>query len=229
MNKNVAGQTFRVLAFNRNTLVPVTGDANNITATIAKDNGSFVATNDVNPTESGNGFYNFNATQAETNADIIDIVPVSSTTNVQVIGIPGRISTVRPVIASAYLNLGTFVGFPKELIVGDSYNASSGEIIVEIVDANGAPLYAYNNLDFSDANTIEFIGFRTGDPVSKFIIGTCTYSDLNGSKVTIHIPSTETLKGKPGFTYEGRVSFTWTGTTSQKTIKTTQFKFVENY
>lgn len=229
MNKNVAGQTFRVFAFNRNTLVPVTGDAANITATITKDDGSPAATNDTNPTEDSGGYYLFTATQAETNADTIDITPVSATTNVQVVGVPGRIFTVRPVIASAYLDLGTFVGFPTELIVGDTYNASSGEIILEIVDADGAPLYAYNDLDFTDA-AVEFIGFRSGDPVSKFISGTCTYSDSGGSStVTIHITSTETLKGKPEFTYEGRVIFTWAGTSSQKTIKTTQFKFIENY
>lgn len=229
MNKNVAGQTFRVFAFNRNTLVPVTGDAANITATITKDGGSPAATNDVNPTEDSGGYYLFTATQAESNADTIDITPVSATTNVQVVGVPGRIFTVRPVIASAYLDLGTFVGFPTELIVGDTYNASSGEIILEIVDADGAPLYAYNDLDFVDATSVEFIGFRSGDPVSKFISGTCTYSDSGGSTVTIHITSTETLKGKPEFTYEGRVIFTWSGTSSQKTIKTTQFKFIENY
>lgn len=229
MNKNVAGQTFRVFAFNVNTLLPVTGDAANITATLTKDNGSPAATNDTNPTEDSNGYYLFAATKAESNADTIDITSVSTTANVQVIGVPGRIFTVRPVIASAYLDLGTFVGFPTELIIGDSYNASSGEIIIEIVDADGAPLYAYNDLDFTDATSVEFIGFRSGDPTSKFINGTCTYSDSSGSKVTIHISSTETAKGKPEFTYEGRVIFTWSGTSSQKTIKTTQFKFIENY
>jgi len=227
MNKNVAGQTFTVFAFNVITLAPVTNDAANITATIRKDNGAYVATNDVNPTAISLGYYDFTALQAETNADTIDIIPVSVTANVQVIGVPGRIFTVRPVIASAYLELGTFVGFPEELIIGDSYDSHSGEIQVEIVDADGVPLYAYDSLDFDDA-TVEFIGFRTGDPSTKFINGTCVYSGISGSYVTISLSKTETAKGKAGFTYEGRVQFTWSATSDQKTIKTTQFKFIEN-
>ena len=89
--KNVGGQKFKVFAFDRTTNEPVTGDAANITMKIAKDAGALTATDDVNPTESENGFYLFDATQDESNADAIDLYPESTTSGVQVIGVPGTI------------------------------------------------------------------------------------------------------------------------------------------
>jgi len=93
MQKNVAGQMFTVFAFNRTTNVPLTGDAANISANIRLDNGTAAATNDVNPTETEDGFYQFTATQAETNADQIQLFPASSTADIQVISVPGIIFT----------------------------------------------------------------------------------------------------------------------------------------
>ena len=43
MQKNVAGQKFRVFAFNATTNLPVAGDAANITAYISKDYGTVTA------------------------------------------------------------------------------------------------------------------------------------------------------------------------------------------
>ena len=94
MQKNIASQQFVVFAFNATTNVPVTGDAANITATISKDFAADVATNDINPTETQKGFYVFDATQAETNADDIQVFPSSVTANIQVISVPGLITTV---------------------------------------------------------------------------------------------------------------------------------------
>lgn len=94
MQKNTASQKFVVFAFNRTTNVPLTGDAANITANLQKDFGTSTATNDVNPTELEDGFYAFDATQAETNADALVLYPASSTANIQVISVPGVIYTV---------------------------------------------------------------------------------------------------------------------------------------
>lgn len=96
LQRNVAGQRWRVFAFNRTNNTPVTGDANNITAKIRKDWGSLTATNDVNPTELEDGFYEFELTQDETNASWIDLFPESSTQDVQVVGVPGGMATVPP-------------------------------------------------------------------------------------------------------------------------------------
>lgn len=94
MQKNIASQKFIVFAFDTTTNLPVTGDSANITATISKDFAADSATNDVNPTETQGGFYAFDATQAETNANNIQIFPLSVTANIQVISVPGLITTV---------------------------------------------------------------------------------------------------------------------------------------
>jgi hypothetical protein len=86
--KNVASQDWKVFAFDATTSLPVTGDALNITANIAKDRAAAVATNDINPTETEDGYYLFNLTQAESNADILDLYPASATANVVVVGSP---------------------------------------------------------------------------------------------------------------------------------------------
>jgi len=93
MQKNTAGQKIIVFAFDRTDNTPVTGDAANITANLRKDNGSAVATNDTNPTETEDGFYAFDLTQAETNADTLQGFPASVTADVQVIAVPGVIYT----------------------------------------------------------------------------------------------------------------------------------------
>jgi hypothetical protein len=96
MQKNVTGQKIRVFAFNRTTNVPLTGDSAQITMKIAKDWGTATATNDVNPTEVEDGYYLFDMTQAETNADVIDCYPESSTGDIQVIATPATIETTPP-------------------------------------------------------------------------------------------------------------------------------------
>ena len=93
MNKNVASQTWRVLAFDRTDNTPKTGDAAQISAKIAINNGTLTASNDVAPTELEDGYYEFDLTQAETNGDVLDIFPESSTADIQVLGVPGRVWT----------------------------------------------------------------------------------------------------------------------------------------
>lgn len=98
--KNVTGQKWRVFAFNRTTNVPLTGDAAQISAKIAKDNGAPATTDDLIPTEVEDGYYLFDLLQAETNADVLDLFPESSTGDIQVIGVPGRVFTVPPNFAT---------------------------------------------------------------------------------------------------------------------------------
>jgi hypothetical protein len=93
MQKNTAGQKWRVFAFTRSTSTPKTGDAANITATISIDGAALTGTNDVNPTELADGFYEFTLTQAETNGDDLLLSPSSVTSDIQVIGAPARIAT----------------------------------------------------------------------------------------------------------------------------------------
>tara|TARA_Y100000310_G_scaffold338130_1_gene426935 strand:+ start:291 stop:1097 length:807 start_codon:yes stop_codon:yes gene_type:complete len=91
MKKNTASQRWVVFAFDRTDSTPKTGDAAQISAKIALDGAAAAATNDVAPTELEDGFYEFDLTQAETNADELWLTPESSTSDIQVIGVPGVI------------------------------------------------------------------------------------------------------------------------------------------
>lgn len=97
MQKNTAGQKWIVFAFQdeggSNPGEPVTGDAANITANLRLDGGAANAVDDTNPTELEDGYYVFDITQAESNADLILMAPQSSTANVNVIGVPGAVWT----------------------------------------------------------------------------------------------------------------------------------------
>lgn len=132
MQKNVAGQKWRVFAFDRTTQAPKTGDAANITAVISIDGAAAVQTNDVNPTEISKGFYQFNLTQAETNGYELLIIPSSETVGIQVIGAPATVAT-------------TPVAWPTDVVqTGDSFNrigaagvslTSLGDIRIANLDA----------------------------------------------------------------------------------------------
>lgn len=90
MQKNVSGQKWLIYAYNRGTDIPVLGGAGNITAKLRLDGATAVATTNFNPVEIEDGYYEFTLTQAETNANIIDIFPESSVSGIQVVGIPVR-------------------------------------------------------------------------------------------------------------------------------------------
>jgi len=81
--KNVASQKVAVFAWDNAAGAAKTGDAANISAQISKDGAATAATDDVAPTELDStdapGIYIFDMTQAETNADLVVIAPVSST------------------------------------------------------------------------------------------------------------------------------------------------------
>lgn len=98
MKKNVASQKVRVYAFDSTTSLPKTGDAANLTAYISKDFGAITALTDTSATEedstNAKGYYLFDITQSETNADDILITCKSSTANIVVVGSPARITTV---------------------------------------------------------------------------------------------------------------------------------------
>lgn len=82
MHKNVASQKFTCRAYDSTTGLPATGDAANITCKVAIDDGSTAAVTDTNPTELESGLYRFDLTQAETNGDKLEFIPVSSTSGI---------------------------------------------------------------------------------------------------------------------------------------------------
>lgn len=86
MFKNTAGQKVRVFAFDKTTGTPKTGDAANITAYVNKDWAGVNVLGDTSATEldatNASGYYLFDLTQAETNADALDFSAKSSTANI---------------------------------------------------------------------------------------------------------------------------------------------------
>lgn len=92
MEKNVAGQSWVVFAFDRTDNTPKTG-LSNIVGNLRIDGASAVAIDDTNPTELEGGYYVFTLTAAETNGDNIIIAPSSVTADIQVIGCPAVVYT----------------------------------------------------------------------------------------------------------------------------------------
>lgn len=90
MKFNVASQRFNVVAFNESGRV--SGDAANITCSLAIDGGTRTALGDTNPVEIGTtGEYVFDLTQAETNGHALSFTPSSATSGVQVLGVPSNV------------------------------------------------------------------------------------------------------------------------------------------
>ena len=83
-----AYQKWRIFAFDATTSLPVLGDAAFITAKLSKDYANPVALNDINPVETEDGYYLFDLLQAETDARNLALYPESSTSDVQVVGVP---------------------------------------------------------------------------------------------------------------------------------------------
>jgi len=85
--KNKASQKVACFAYDPTDGSAVTGDAANITAQISKDGAATAATNDTNPTEldatDAPGIYLFDLTQAESNADLIILSPVSANATIE--------------------------------------------------------------------------------------------------------------------------------------------------
>lgn len=97
MFKNVASQKVIVFAFDATSNVPKTGDSANIAAYVSKDFGAVTQLTDTSATEmdatNAPGYYLFDISQTETNADCLLISGKSSTANIKVIGAPATIFT----------------------------------------------------------------------------------------------------------------------------------------
>lgn len=126
-----------VFAFNRTDNVPLTGDAINITANLRLDGGIANPVDDTNPTELEDGYYVFDITAAESNADNILISPVSVTGDIQVIGCPAAQSTTNPVLASIYKNIALSNFTFNMVLASDHYTAAPGLIVAAKISKDG--------------------------------------------------------------------------------------------
>lgn len=100
MQKNVASQKLVVYAYDSTTNLPKTGDAANLTAYVSKDFGAVTILGDTSATEmdatNAKGFYLFDLTQGETNADTLVFTCKSATANIVVLANPATVFTTAP-------------------------------------------------------------------------------------------------------------------------------------
>lgn len=100
MLKNTSSQKLCVYAFDSTANTPKTGDAANITAYVNKDYAGLNVLGDTTATEvdatNAKGFYIFDLTQAETNADILEFSAKSATANIVVLATPPVVFTRPP-------------------------------------------------------------------------------------------------------------------------------------
>jgi len=149
--KNTASQQWIVFAFQdeggANPGEPIAGDAAQITANVRIDAGAANAVDDLNPTELEDGYYSFGITAAESNGDSIVITPVSSTANVNVIGVPGAVYTRTDVsgveakidiIDTNVDDIETAVGVAGAGLTDITLNAASIDLVWDEVVSGGA-------------------------------------------------------------------------------------------
>jgi hypothetical protein len=159
MFKNVASQKLVVFAFDSTTNTPKTGDAVNLTAYVSKDYGAATVLGDTSATEidatNAKGYYLFDLTQAETNADTLAFSAKSATANVVVIGVPAVVFTAPA------------TGFLAPTTAGRTLDvASTGEAGLDfdnIKDATGA--HTLTNIRVPSVTLADTLTTYTGNTV----------------------------------------------------------------
>lgn len=130
MFKNVASQKLIVYAFDATTNLPKTGDAANLTAYVSKDYGAVTVLGDTSATEmdatNAKGYYLFDLTQGETNADTLLFSAKSSTANVVVIGSPAAVFTSPPNFTTLSINGSGLAKADVDTIKTQAVTAASG-------------------------------------------------------------------------------------------------------
>lgn len=143
MFKNVASQKFIVFAFDSTTNLPKTGDAANITAYISKDYGAVTVLGDTTATEmdatNAKGYYLFDSTQAESNADVILLSAKSSTTNIVVVGAPASIATIPISVMKTNTALAKF---EFEMTDSTNHNPATGKTVTVTRSIDGGAFAA---------------------------------------------------------------------------------------
>ncbi|MBD3297880.1 MAG: hypothetical protein GF341_04430 [candidate division Zixibacteria bacterium] len=183
--KNVASQKIAVFAYDSTDGSAKTGDAANITAQISKDGAATAATNDTNPTEldatDAPGIYLFDMTQAETNADLIVLAAVSSTSDI----------LLDPVLVYTTPGDNTALDANVKEVSDDSTAADNLELITEVSNITSLAIDASGHVeadvveisgDSTAANNLELDYDGTGYDKSNSTIGTCTTNtDMRGT------------------------------------------------
>jgi len=133
MYRNLA-QKWVVFAFDETTGIEAAGQTvTTITAKISVDGAAGSSTTDVNPTALEGGYYYFNIDADETDGHQLTIIPVSSVTNIQVVGAPGTVFTFEHVICGISDGTGTTATIVTSLETTHGLttdNALNGRVVI---------------------------------------------------------------------------------------------------
>lgn len=187
MFKNVASQKIAVFAFTPADGLPKTGDAANLTAYVSKDAGTVTVLGDTTATEmdatNAPGWYLFDLTQAETNADMLLFTGKSSTAGVKVVGqliysTPPNFSTL-VINASGAIGVQSNIkknqalaGFPFLMTDSTNHNPATGKTVTVTRSIDGAA--------FASGTLSAVTEIGSGLYKVDFAAG-----DLNGNSVTL--------------------------------------------
>lgn len=174
IERNVSGQKLTVQAFDSATGRPKTGDAANITAYVSKDNGSLTALTDTSATEVSStnapGRYLFDLARSETNALKLDFSAKSSTSGVDVYGVPSvDYPTARTNVAAALPTVATtslqaYWNFESNLLdrhgSNDSLTATNYPAFIPFIFGQGLELEASQQQHLSH---VDNASLSTGD------------------------------------------------------------------
>lgn len=160
MFKNVASQKLVVFAFDSTTNTPKTGDAANITAYVSKDFGAATVLGDTTATEidstNAKGYYLFDLTQAETNADVLTFTAKSSTANIVVLGAPPVVYTYPANFTATAITSGGIVQGDLQTIKTQTVTCSGG------VTIPAATLASTTNITAATGITVSTNSDKTG-------------------------------------------------------------------
>lgn len=183
IRRNLA-QRFFVYCIDTATNRLASGQAASITATISKDSGSFVATADVNPTNvSTTGYYFFELTAAETNASVVDIIPVHANAQYVVYAVDSEhwtrvdtnVTTVNGTnILVGDLNFavsagGQMVNDTLYIVPGDEYSADD-DTAITFTDSRFPDLDLFTSAEL----TVYVAGVQVVDHISTLLLDEAT-------------------------------------------------------
>ena len=215
---SLAQTKVRVFAFDRSTADPVTGDAANITAKWAKDYGTPTALTDTNPVEAEDGFYYFDLSSDERDVSIIgEIFPESSSSGVQVIGVPAFFMVAGDATAANQASiLAAIQG--AEVIQVASPNVEGNLVLTQgdTYDGIGNPKAQWNvTTDYTDGWVVT-LTIRDKDDA---VVYTTTGSVDSATVIVVDIdaPTGLPMTGCPG-QWQGKFDVELTKATSVKTI-----------
>lgn len=187
MFKNVASQKVEVFCFDYSTGAPKTGDAANLTLYVSKDGGTVTALTDTSATELSStnapGWYSFDVSQTESNADVLLFSGKSSTANATIVG--QRILTRPPLFTTLSIDS---TGSAK-IQTGLKRNTALSKFKFQMVDSTSAPLTGSTvsvSRCIDSATTFTSVGTATELSAGWYHIDLAS-GDMNGTVIALRM------------------------------------------